>query len=106
MDENEKKPTLRNDKERWEYIVDPANWETVEASQAKAPGGQPAFRLERLKGTPFMRLVSQLAPKYSRYGNGIVDYFESFDSGCGGYVLEKVVMRVAVMARRIEELGI
>lgn len=110
MDKEEKKtkPTFKNSDERLKYIMDDDNWETLQVSRLTDCYERPVFRLERLKGAPFMRLILLQPIGYLRMLEPVAHYFEVDGAECGNYVVSKndYDMNPMAVIQRLKGLGI
>lgn len=96
-----KKPTLKNDTERFWYSEFHANWEDIEESKTLAGNGQPLVKIQRLKGTDIMRLVAYKSESPT-HPEGYCDFdpFKLDRNGNYEYCSTNEIVR------RLEELGI
>lgn len=101
MDESKKKPTLTDALDRLWYLESPDNWDDIEKSKLTSKGGQPIFKIQRLKGTDIMKLLvykgeSQMIP-------GGYDDFYTFKLDKNGNFKYCDSIEIGV---RLKELGI
>lgn len=106
-------PTLANDRERRAYAEDPANWNEV--AEIQAGGYYSTLLIERLGGTPFVRVSGRIEEPYFDYGYWAEDSgpeFSWYKLGIYEIVPETGALKtvyslsIAQVAQRLKELGI
>lgn len=94
--------TLANDRERRAYAADPANWEPI--AELSAGGAHDSLRVERLKGTPIVRVLGWVEIAWlggSWHGLGAYEIVP--DTGAMRTVYS---LTAAKIAERLRALGI
>ena len=101
QNEEERKPTLTNDRKRREYVEDDANWERVSMTFLNEDA-EGSIKAERLKGTNIVRLMGRLAA--NGYFPAHWTLLKAYEFNPDGSMKDVYDLSEARMAARLREL--